>query len=59
MRLFLYHTNFTIQPLQNLAEVKHNNNLFTMCYNFSKESDIIVLSCILGFVKQILKFFLL
>ena len=28
-----------------------------MCYNYSKESDIIVLSCILGFVKQILKFF--
>ena len=26
MRLyFLYHTNLTIQPLQNLAEVKHNN----------------------------------
>ena len=28
-----------------------------MCYNHQKESDVDVMSCILEFVKQILKFF--
>lgn len=44
MRLFLYHTNFTIQLWQNLAEVKHNNTYLQCVTTIQKESDKNVLS---------------